>query len=346
MKLVDRAGRLPDWLSKAKNLTEKVLFSSAVLKRNLLDYPFPNRADESELRDVQERIAVALELLPDVEGEFFSLDGMSNSECELLRERFVRVNCEGEKSGRGAFLSEDEQVSVVVNGNDHLELEVKIGGLNVKEAMKTANDIDNFIGSVVEFAFADGIGFLTADPFEAGLAMHLGVALHLPGIATSRQLKTLSEIVQSANLRITPVFQNGLGNVFRMESTRQLGASENEVYTAFTEVLDLVMDLEDDTRDMLLEKFPLEVEDRIRRSLAVLRSALILEFEEAIELLSMLRLGLSLGLLSGITFRELDETMFLTQPQHLKTAFAENDKVNLDSVRAAFVRSRIQKVSG
>ncbi len=343
MRIRERAINAPEWLKSSKELSDKVLFSAVTVRRNLLDAAFPNQADENELLDVLEKLAVAIALLPDASGDFYKLSVISDDECSLLYERWIPVDCKSRNDVKGVFVSQTEHLSILINHTDHIEIQGVAGGLSVRQVLDHAEKAEWFIGSLMEYAFADTIGFLTANPFEAGLGIDLSVVLHLPGISVTNQTSTLADVVKGAFLDLKPLFPNGIGNLYILKTTRQLGVTEEELYRSFTEVIDIILDLEDGARDTLMSKFSLKIEDRVERAKAILDSARMLSFEELAELISIIKLGISLGLVPSIPFSALDELLVLARPVHLQVIFAENENIQLDSLRASFVRAKLRQ---
>jgi protein arginine kinase len=92
---------------------------------------------------------------------------------------------------------------------------------------------------------------------------------------------------------------------------------------------------------MLLSDNRLQLEDQASRSLGLLLHARVLGFDEAMSLLSRVRLGAELGLLDT-PLEHVDRLFIEARPAHLQVASGgELDAAEIDRRRAEIVRSAL-----
>lgn len=342
MRIHELASRPPGWINRSTP-QEKVFLSGAVFKRNLINHFFVNNSSELDLLTIKRKVAIAIQDVLELKGDFFELDMVSEDEKALLSERKLYPASWVNRSfpSQAIFIGSNERFSILINGTEHIEIQSIVGGLALKKALSIAEKIERPLGELLEYAFAETMGYLTSDPLESGLGLHLFVVLHLPAIVITRQVNSLAELLEGVNVRLESVLPNNMGNLFVLTTMRQLGVTKREVYDSFAELIDMVLDLEDTARDMLLGKYSIQLEDRVNRALAVLQAAKTLSFYELSEYISSLKLGIALGILQNITVYQLDEILIMSQPAHIKLAFAESENFNEEVARAGFVRSKL-----
>jgi protein arginine kinase len=190
--LLDRS---PGWIAGGAPEGGEVVLALATLVRNLADYPFPGRCTTDERHAAVDRTVHALEQTGLTSGgRYFALDEFDAHELRFLVERrLITRDLFTAPNPKGAFIAEDQALSIMVNGNDHLCLRVQCAGLQLQEAWSRLNLIDDALASTVDFAFNPARGYLTSDLAHVGTGLKLALWLHLPALAS------VGELVQQAD---------------------------------------------------------------------------------------------------------------------------------------------------
>lgn len=339
------------WYERSGSCGDVVISSRVRLARNLREYPFPNRANEQQKIEIGEKVKDALLSTGSaVAGEFHfvPLDSLSDEAAVSLAERHI-VSPEflSERQGRAVLLSEDEGVSIMINEEDHLRLQVMKEGLSLKEAAELADRLDTLLGETLNFAFHEEFGFLTQCPTNLGTGMRASVMLHLPALTESGGLQRIAGNLSKLGLTLRGSYGEGSkvsGSLYQLSNQITLGITESEAIENLTAITNQLISEERKLRHDLMEN--LSMQDRIERAVGVLKSARLLSTGEFMELLSLVRLGVSSGLLSGIDAGTLNGLMTRVQPATLMNAqgrqLTESER---DSLRAQQVREALEKTN-
>jgi protein arginine kinase len=224
-------------------------------------------------------------------------------------------------------------------------MQVMQSGFNLFEAWNIIRVIDDGLARELNFAFQANWGYLTACPTNAGTGMRGSVMLHLPGLVMSRSIDRVMAAIAKLSFTTRGLFGEGtqaMGNFFQISNQISLGPSEDEIIESINGLIRQIIEQEKQARENLLAKNGPLLEDRINRSLGILRSARIITSQETIELLSMVRLGCDLGMVKDIDRRAINELFIITQPAHLQKI--ENKKLSSDErdlKRAELIREKL-----
>jgi protein arginine kinase len=222
-------------------------------------------------------------------------------------------------------------------------------GFNLFEAWNIINAIDDGLAKELNIAFLANWGYLTACPTNAGTGMRGSVMLHLPALVMSRQIERVLAAIAKLSFTTRGLYGEGTqasGNFFQISNQVSLGHSENEIIENINGLIRQIIEQETQAREIMLTKSKEILEDRINRSLGILKSARIITSQETIELLSMVRLGSDLGMIKDIDRRTINELFIITQPAHLQKL--ENVKLSSDQrdlKRAELIRKKLNLMS-
>lgn len=340
----------PSWLSAEGPYPETILSTRIRVARNLEAYTFPTVAGEDELSRVWELVH---DILPGVMGDltFFENLTLSDLERHFLVERKLASPDLIRRTlpGVGGAFTPDERVSVLVNEEDHLRIQVFRPAFALDEAFQEALDLDRKIGDRVEYAFLGDFGFLTTSLTNTGLGLRISVLAHLPGIVLSKKIPEFVNIVQKGGLSVRGLYgewSQARGNLFQISSAETLNRSEEELLERFRLGMSRILKLEKRAREELLNDYRLAVEDKIYRALGVLKHARSISFDEAAIHLSFLRLGVGLGLLMDLPLSALNEMLLFSQPAHLQMVLGPTESVEeRDARRATYLRGKLSAYS-
>src|SRR5881396_4307055 len=338
--------------ARRKGPYDRIVMSSRVrLARNLKEAAFPGWAKKPERVRVLELIRPAVEALPDMKDAFSeTMDSLSTLDKQILVERHLISREHAAKSaGSGLVLNREETLCFMINEEDHLRMQALRPGLQLRQAWGAIDQADSMLEKKLEFAFNPELGYLTACPTNIGTGIRVSAMLHLPGLVLAEHINQIIQAVNKLGLAVRGLYGEGteaLGNVFQVSNQMTLGEAEADIVERLNKVLNQIIEHEENARASLLEKKPKTVYNHIGRAYGILANAHSISSKETMNLLSLMRLGVDLGLFTDLDRALVDELFVTTQPNHLQKRFS--DKLSAeerDLLRADMLRERLKSVS-
>ena len=339
MKIDDLLKSPSEWV-KADGPNSKIVMSSRVrLARNIRDHPFPGWAKKVERQKLLDVIQPVVEALPEMADHFGdSMDNISAIHKQVLVERHLISREHAAKNvGSGVVINDRETISVMVNEEDHLRMQAIKSGLQLKSIFKVIDRVDTELEEHLDFAFSPKLGYLTACPTNVGTGMRGSAMLHLPGMVLSDQINQVVQAVNKLGLAVRGLYGEGteaLGNVFQVSNQTTLGEKEMEVVERLNKVVLQIIEHEENARITLLEKKPKLVYDQIGRAYGILTNAHTISSKEALNLLSLVRMGVDLEIFPTTARVAVDEMFILSQPAHVQRAAARSQRPRGDGGQA------------
>lgn len=350
MKIEDLLGQSGEWLKGVGPESDVVVSSRIRLARNLHRFPFLTVATPQSRAEIEGFIRGRIEETSFPKPiQYWSLSRMSAVDRTLLVERHLISREHAQAEGdRGVALGADETVSVMVNEEDHLRIQVIRSGLQFDEAHQEIDQFDSILEDRLNFAFHPRFGYLTACPTNVGTGMRLSVMAHLPAAVISKQMDKVLQSLQRLNYTVRGLFGEGtqpLGDFYQISNQVSLGKSEKDIIGEMRRVIPEVLKFERSWRYKLMEDEPKKLEDKVWRAYGILKNARKITTEEAIEYLSALRLGSNLNIIRTVPISVVNQLFITTQPSHLqkiaKKTLAAADR---DVMRADLIRERFEKL--
>ena len=246
---------------------------------------------------------------------------------------------------RAAQFSRTEDVSIMINEEDHLRLQVLRSGFQLTETWGAMDSLDDELERHLLYAFDPHYGYLTVCPTNVGTGMRASVMLHLPALVMTRQIEKVFQAVNKINLAVRGLYGEGteaLGDFYQISNQVTLGKSESDLVANIKDVIPRIVEYERTMRQTLLQSKKEVLEDKIWRAYGTLRTARIISSKETMEALSLVRLGVNLEILDQLSLRTVNELFLLSQPGHLqKMEKTELDSTERDITRARFIRSLV-----
>src|SRR3989441_2148487 len=331
---------------------DRIVMSSRVrLARNLKGFPFPGWAKKADRVKALEVVRPAVESLAQMEGAFSeTMDNFSAMDKQILVERHLISREHAAKSaGSGLVLNREETLCVMINEEDHLRMQALRPGLQLKQAWNAIDGFDSALEKKLDYAFDGELGYLTACPTNLGTGIRVSAMLHLPGLVLAEQINPIIQSVNKLGLAVRGLYGEGteaLGNVFQVSNQMTLGESESAIVERLEKVLGQIIEHEENARGTLLEKKSKMVYNHIGRAYGILANAHSISSKETMNLLSLMRLGVDMGLFPGVDRSLVDELFILTQPAHLQKQHTEKlSAEERDLLRSDMVRERLRPVS-
>ncbi|MBX6312013.1 MAG: protein arginine kinase [Isosphaeraceae bacterium] len=334
-----------EWLRGAGPESDIVMCSRIRLARNLADFPFTNRASRGEKAEIEAVIKTAL-AHSGFDLAYFDVQGLSPLDRQFLVERqLISRELAASEGPRGVAIGPQENVSVMVNEEDHLRIQAMHSGLSLPEVWETINRLDDRLEERLDYAFHGQLGYLTACPTNVGTGIRVGVMLHLPALVQTKQIDKVFRALHKINLAVRGLYGEGtqaFGDFYQISNQQTLGKSEAELIRNLSDVVPQIITYERQARKALVDERRQLLHDQVSRAYGVLKTAHTISSEETMHLLSLVRLGINLGLIDDLEIPTVNELFIQTQPAHLQKlqgAPLEVDERNV--ARAAYLRSRL-----
>lgn len=310
------------WYEKSGEQGGIVISSRIRLARNLKNYPFPNRATLEQKQEIAQGVKKALEESNSAISHSFSFISMQEltqaQAVSLVEKHLISPNFASDRQGKYLLLSDDESISIMINEEDHIRIQVLSSGLCLNQIYDIANNIDTLLDNSLSFAFDNKLGYLTQCPTNLGTGMRASLMLHIPATEKSCAINRISGNLSKLGLELRGTFGEGSeakGALYQLSNQITLGLSE---HNAIENLKNIASQLIEQEKRMLEEMSKsIEVQDVVSRSLALLKSAKLMSNEETINLLSNVRVGMFTGMISSTDYAKLNRLSKQLQPASL-----------------------------
>jgi protein arginine kinase len=339
-----------EWLRGSGPESDVVVSSRIRLARNLAAFPFTNRASVHQKGEIESLLRDRVAKLDyDPHFDYVPVAALSALDRQFLMERQLisreLMNADGP---RGVALVPKETLSIMINEEDHLRLQVMRSGLALEDAWHDIDKVDDAVEQRVSYAFSEEFGYLTACPTNVGTGMRASVMLHLPALVLTKQIEKVFRALQKINLMVRGLYGEGSrasGDFYQISNQVTLGKSEPTILGEIREVIPQIIGYERQARNALLRESRQALQDRVSRAFGTLCSATMMTSEETMDLLSSVRLGVNLGLVDEINMLTVNELFIQTQPAHLQKLMGSSlDGEERNSARARYLRTRLREV--
>lgn len=329
------------WYQGDGNNSDVVLYSKIRLARNLADMPFPNRMSKEIKRSATKKIYATLKN-SEVAKEFDIIDLSAQSKVKAVsyaEKQLISAEFAKQRETSAFMLSKDEDVSIMICEEDHIKINSFAPGQDLDAAYEKADKIDDIFIDSLKIAFSKKLGFLTASPINLGTGLKASFALHLPALAQSNAIYKLSAMVGKLGLSLRPLYHDGNGDIYILSNQISLGITEKGAIDNANAICDQIVKQERDARERLKQNF--EFEDKIYRTLGILKSARRLDTAEFLNSVSLVRLGISLGYFD-IEYKTIGEMLYgLQNASLIDSASTPMTEQMCEKLRAEIVREKI-----
>ena len=347
-KIIAKTG---EWLGGDGPHRQIVVTSRVRLARNIKGKAFPGWAKKAERIEVLKTAKAAVMQLSMMRDAFAeNLEALSPLEKQVLVERHLISREHAAKGvGSAVVMNSAQSLSFMINEEDHLRMQAICGGLQLGKVFTMINQADSELEPLLEFAFHSKLGYLTACPTNVGTGMRASAMLHLPGLVMSDQMNKIINSVNKIGLAVRGLHGEGteaIGNLFQVSNQVTLGEAEEEIIERLKKVIETIIEHEQNARLLLLQRKPIALLDQIGRGYGILLHAHSISSKEALNQLSVIKLGIDLGLFPEPHRLPVDELFIETQPAHLQTG-AETQKMSAeerDALRATLIRAKLKGV--
>ena len=322
-----------------------VLMTRIRLARNLAGKSFPGWAREAQRAEVFNVCREALlATAPMKRSANASVAELSELEKQMLVERhLISRELSGSAAGSGVVINKDQTVSVMINEEDHLRIQVLRAGFQLKKAWSVINALDSELEDRLDYAFSPQLGYLTACPTNLGTGLRASAMMHLPALVIAGQMEKVVRAVNQLGMVVRGLFGEGSdasGSIFQISNQTTLGESEEAIIKRLGSVLESIIEHELNARAKLMEADAPKLFDKIGRAYGILQNCHQLTSTEAMNLLSLLRLGIDLLVFPEESRAIVDRLFIEAQPGHIsRTVKHDLESNQRDILRAERLRT-------
>jgi len=324
---------------------DEIVVSSRIrIARNIADIPFEIKMKTEDSSRLVELSRSVIE--KNIKGGFVDMQKVSPLEkeslleCHLISPAFLKMD-----KPAGVFITEESNMSIMVNEEDHLRIQGLSYGLNLADITGNVFELEEKLGEDLEYAYDEDYGFITSCPTNFGTGLRASVLLHLPGLVFTNEVEKVLKGAVQIGMAVRGLYGEGSeikGSLFQISNQQTLGLKEEDLINTIVKLTHMIMDIEKKARDVIFEKAQYEFEDKIFRSLAVLKSARMISSDEVLNLLSALRFGVGVSIIKDVTLDVINEIMLVTRPATIQLYHGELlEEHERDIKRAEYIRNRL-----
>ena len=309
------------------------------LARNLRSLPFPGVMSAEQRMELIDKLS---SLMTKAGFSATVLDGnTSNTARSMVEAHLISPEFAGESAPHAVLLSHDRKISVMVCEEDHLRIQAF--GDDPAVCLTEARRVEALIDEQMPLAFDERLGYLTACPTNLGTGLRVSALLHLPGLTESGAIRSIIAQAQQAGLAVRGFYGEGTQaawGYYQVSNAVTMGLGEEELVSGLADVVRQLSSAEKNSRQAILRRDPIGLADKVWRAAGILKSARRISTHEAMEALSQLRVGISLGILPcGGDIDLLSQKIW---PGHLLEANPGlADEASRDEARAALLRGSL-----
>ena len=305
------------WYLEDGKDSDVVVSSRVRIARNIAGKKFVSTASDEELKDILMTIKNSN---IDSDLHFINLSDLDELMKNSLVEKRVISRDLLEMKETGILLNDTEDISIMINEEDHLRIQVMKPGFNLDEALSDAIKVDEKISSKINYAYNDKYGFLTACSTNLGTGLRASVMLHLPALRLKGKIEKVLEVVNKVNLNVRGVYGEGteaIGDLYQVSNKISLGVTEEEIVENVKLIVQKLIEQERKAREYLKNQGE-TFEDKISRTYGNLVYARKMTYSECAKIISIVRLGISMGIITEIDNKKLNKISILTKSATLQ----------------------------
>ena len=311
--------------------------------RNINGYRYTSKATEDELKNIQ-NIFREGNIVPGL--SYINVEDLDElMRLSLVEKHIISKDLLKQKYG-AVLLNASEDICVMLNEEDHIRIQALKPGLNLEEALNEAEMVDAAIDDRIDYAYSELYGHLTACPTNLGTGLRASVMLHLPALRMTRKIGKIIDVVNKVNINVRGVYGEGteaIGDLFQVSNKVSLGLTNLEIINNVKAVVNKLIEHERQAREFLKAR-GIDFEDKICRDFGTLSCAKKLTYSEAEKLISMVKLGVAMGIVKDIDAQKVNEINIISKPATLQKYAKENlSGKELDIKRAELIQKIIKK---
>lgn len=348
MIIEDLTERIGEWLRGSGPESDIVMSSRIRLARNVADFPFIRRCSDIDRANLESTIRESMKRHPRLaELDYVNVALLEQIDRQFLVERqLISRELSDAEGARSVAIEKEERLSVMINEEDHLRIQVMHSGFDLQNAWERINELDDMIESQIRYAYHQQYGYLTACPTNVGTGMRVSVLVHLPALVITQQIDKVFRSLQRINLVVRGLYGEGsqaMGDFYQVSNQITLGKTEEDLVRRVSEVVPVLINYERKAREYLINENQHDLFDQVSRAYGTLQNAQQISSEETMHLLSRVRMGINLGLIGNVEIPTINKLFVHTQPAHLQKltrAILSNSQRNIE--RANYLQSHLR----
>ena len=342
---------MTSWYLESGPESDVVISTRIRLARNLKDVLFPVRITKGDEVKLLKKVEDALPGRSRLKNEtgnlkFIRMEDLDNmTKMSMVERHLISPEFAMKNGAAGLVLSDDENISIMVNEEDHLRIQTLYPGMQLEKAWEACGRVDDMMEGRLEYAFDERFGYLTCCPTNVGTGIRASVMAHLPALVMTGHIRSVLDVVNKVGMAIRGLYGEGteaLGNMFQISNQVSLGQAEEEIISNLSAVSRRIVEQERVARQHLM-KDRAKLEDKLCRSFGILANSRIISSDEAIRLLSDVKLGIHLGIIDEVTPETINHLMIVIQPATLQKSLGKSvEAQERDMERAEIIRTSLR----
>ena len=332
-----------NWYMQTGKDGDVVLNNKISYSRNLRNYKFETKS----LKDIQEIENLVKSNLASIgyNLKFLKLKDMDELTRKSLSEKGL-IDEQALNDNISILINDEENICVILNAQDHFNIQVFSSGMQLENAFNLAREIDQKFETIFDIAKSKKYGYLTTSPMDVGTGMKSQITLHLPGLTKTGNIRKISQTINDFGLNFVAKYikdSKAIGDIYQISNKQTLGVSEEAIINNLKAIIEKLVEQERQARK-LLGKNQIELEDMIYRKYGILVNARKLKWEEAFDFLSDVKMGIDLGLIKEINDSQIAKIYFYINPANLQKYFGQNlEAYDRDIKRAEMIKQVINE---
>ena len=333
-----------NWYLQRGKESDVVMNCKITYSRNLRNYKFGTQ-NPKEIQEIEDSVKSNLPSLG-YNLKFLKMKDMDELTKNSLYEKGLinETVLEDKKNLTSILINDEENICVILNALDHFEIQIFSSGMELENAFNFAKEIDQKFEKTFDIAKSKKYGYLTTSPINVGTGLKAKVTVHMPGLTKTGNIRKISQTINNFGLNFSGMYvkdQQIIGDIYQISNKQTLGITEETIINNLKAITDKIIEQERQARK-LLAKNQIELEDIIYRDFGILTNARKLKWQEALELLSSVKMGVDLGLLQELNDDQIAQIYFYITPSNLQKYFAQNlDGYDRDIKRAELIKQII-----
>ena len=335
-----------NWYLEHGKESDIVISSNIKIARNIQGYPFSNKCSNSQRQEILAKIE---EILPNMGYELQLLKMKDMDEItkrSLIEKNIITIEfAENPNTNKAILINKEENICLMINGEDHIELQVFSEGLAINNLLNLAIEIDKKIEEKLNYAYSKKYGFLTACPTNVGTGMHVSALVHVPALKSTGNINKILRIINNFGMGVTGENGDGSkekGDIYRIFNNQTLGITEEEIAKNLMTIIEKVISGEREARTYL-GKSNLEFENNIYRSFGLLKYSKLITFDECMDLLSSIKLGTDMGIIKELDDLKIKKLYLYTKPANLQKYFGQTMNAKEQNIKRCEIISKIME---
>jgi protein arginine kinase len=314
------------------------------LVRNLKPYKFPHKEERGRSEHILELLTTAFKESSVLDHpEVIRAEDLDFSAKEFLLEHFLAPEDFYKIHENEAFVFDNGgRFFSTINFKNHLNLSYLETRQELEDGWSYLLKVEEELGKKLEFAFNPRFGYITSDPKECGTALHTTLFLHIPAIAQMGELPELLEHSTEEEIHVSTLQGNMnevIGDLLLVRNQCSIGLSEESIITSMRLWATKAMVSEMNWRKKIIDTQDKTIKTKISRALGLISHSYQLELVEALNALSLIKLGVEIGWVEAPSEINLNSLLFSCRRAHMMHLMGEKfDAEQLSKKRAEYLK--------